>query len=192
MEYSKLKWFFFVIIIPLIFALVVYSVIISFMGKSVVDQVKSVGSHIPFVSSLLEDEKKAEPNSENNEETLQKEITRLTETLNAQEQDVIALEKKLLEKDEDLVKAKETIVKLEKQLENASETGVIVNQNVKETAKMLLAMSPKDAASIITEMQNNEVIPVLNEMKANESGRILAKLDPKRASDLMKELLAES
>lgn len=189
MGYSKLQWFFFVVVIPFIFALIVYGVIMTFMGKSVVDQVKSVGSHVPFVSSLLDEEDKAKPS---NKDKLEDEIERLTANINEQEQMVLELENKLLEKDDELIDAKETILKLEKQLENADEGEEPGSSSVKETAQMLLSMSPKDAASIISEMQNNEVIPVLQEMKASDSGRIVAKLEPARASNLMKELLSEN
>lgn len=190
MGYSKLQWFFFVVIIPLIFALIVYSVIMTFMGKSVVDQVKSIGSHVPFVSSLL-DEKNESETSQKDKDKLENEIERLTANIHEQEQVLLELENKLLEKDDELVDAKETILKLEKQLENADEVEGTESKSVKETAKMLLSMSPKDAASIISEMQNSEVIPVLQEMKASDSGRIVAKLEPQRASTLMKELLSE-
>ncbi len=191
MGYSKLQWFFFAFVIPLIFALIVYSVIITFMGKSIVDQVKTVGSHIPIVSNLF-DEEKADRADAQESKKLEQEITRLTHTITEQEQNILALENKLLEKDEEVIKAKETIVKLEKQLENASEDGTVTSNEVKETAKRLLAMSPKDAALILAEMQNQEAISILQAMKPDDSGQILAKLEPKQASILMTDLLAEN
>lgn len=187
MGYSKLQWFFFVVIIPFIFALIVYSVVITFMGKSVVDQVKTLGSHIPIVSSLIsEDKDKA---SKNEVTRLVSENERLTANIQEQEQVILKLENQLREKDDELIEAKETILKLEKQLENeeAAEDGA--DNSVKETAEMLLAMSPKDAAAILSEMQNSEVIPILQVMKPSDSGRIVAKLEPQRASSIMNELL---
>lgn len=190
MGYSKLQWFFFVVIIPLIFALIVYSVIMTFMGNSVVDQLKTLGSHIPIVSNFISDENEDET-IVNETENLQAEIERLTANIQEQEHTILELENMLREKDEELVEARETILRLENQLEDETELESTDNRNVQDTARMLLAMSPKDAASIIAEMQNSEILPVLKEMKADDSGRIIAKLEPQRASSLMEELLAE-
>lgn len=188
---SKFKWFLFAFLIPLIFVIVLYAVILSIMGKSFGDQVKALGSHVPIVATLFDEPEK--PNDQS-EAASEKEILRLSDEIKRQEHDIEALEQKLVKKDQELKTAKEKIAKLERRVQNNAqeETKETDEGNtVKETGKLLLSMSPKDAALIIAEMDNKDAIPLLQSFKPDESGKILAKLEPKRASQLMKQLLAE-
>lgn len=159
------------------------------MDKSIVSQMKAIGGHIPVVSSWIDDDEETAGDVGGMQDKTQ-EAERLTEKINAQADEVAKLEKKLLEKDEEVVQYKQKIEKLEKQLEEKEPEQSKTGNNVKKTGKLLLAMSPKDAALIVADMKNEDIINLLETLDPDEMGKILAKMEPKRASELTTLLLA--
>lgn len=185
MGVSKRLWILFVIVIPLIFAAVITIVVLQAMDKNVGDELKSIGSHIPVISSWIEgDEEGAD------RENSAKEVERLTQLIQEKDNEIAALEEKLLDKDEEATQQKEEIARLKQQLEEDEPLQQTREQNIKKTGELLLAMSPKDAAEIMADMDNDDIIALLESFDADDMGRILAKMEPERASELTSLLLA--
>lgn len=180
MGYSKFQWFLFAFIIPLIFAIILYIVVLHALDKSLTDQLKAVGSSLPVVSRFVESTQADEEHLE----SLEYDVIRLSKTVEEQTEEIEYLKSVIEAKEKELADSKAKIVSLEQQVFSAENDDTIDTIKVKKTAKLLLAMSPKDAASIISEMNNEEAVTLLTTFKPDETGRILAKLDAKRASEL--------
>jgi hypothetical protein len=46
---SKIVWFLLVIVVPAVFAVTIFAIILSFMGVNILDEVKSAGKNIPLI-----------------------------------------------------------------------------------------------------------------------------------------------
>ena len=93
--HSKLQWFFLVICIPVIFAIILFSVILSFLGINVMDKAKEYGGSLPVVSSLFVEEMEEEevdvPLLDATIQEQQAEIERLQMIINQREEEIKSL-----------------------------------------------------------------------------------------------------
>jgi flagellar motility protein MotE (MotC chaperone) len=174
---SKFVWFTLVILVPAIFAVTVFAVILSFMGVDVAEEAKNTGKKIPVVKNFFGEEKTAKEVSGSNAEEKQ------WEAKFAEQEDYIKiLTADLKKKEEEVTALKGDVALLKKQVEDA-ETKVENEENV-ELKKLYEAMSAKDAAAVLSEMDNNAALSILNLLQAESQAAILAKLDAKRAAEL--------
>ncbi|ARK30997.1 MotE family protein [Halalkalibacter krulwichiae] len=178
--HSKFQWFFLVVCIPVIFAVILFSVILSLLGVNVLDKAKAYGSEIPVVASLLENEAVEvveEVNVEYLNETIQKleaEVDRLQVTLNEREEEI-----KKLSDEQAQIEHKAAIE--EARLESEV-------QELKDLARTYEAMSTKNAAAIIEQLSDEDALLHLSQISIEVRAGILAKMDSELAANLITQL----
>lgn len=176
-EHSKIQWFFFVIFIPTVFAIVLVGIVLTFLGVNVIDHAKQIGSKVPVVSSLFVE--KEEPDvkellktiSENNDE-----IEKLQTKLEKKDKEVASLKEKLSVKEQELKREK---------MKEASNEEVKSNDELKDIAKTYESMSAKNAASILSELKDTEALLQISKVSIDKRAAILAKMEPEKAAKLM-------
>ncbi|MBY6036091.1 MotE family protein [Fictibacillus nanhaiensis] len=174
---SKFVWFLLVIVVPAIFAVTVFAIVLSFMGVNVLEEAKNTGKKIPLIKNAFDEDELVTTivNNENLEKQYQAKI-------DEQEDYIKLLTADLQKKEKEVITLKGDIALLEKQVEDA-ETTVKEEEN-EQLKKLYEAMSAKDAAAVMTEMSNNEVLGILTLLQSETQAAILAKLDRKRAAEL--------
>ncbi|OIJ17988.1 hypothetical protein BKP45_19950 [Anaerobacillus alkalidiazotrophicus] len=168
-----------VIFIPIMFAILLFSIILSFMGISVVDQAKQVASNIPVLSNYVktEDQIIAEEEKAN--------IDELMAIINARETELSLLEQTLSTKEEEILSLLNEIEILMGQLEEKKETQLEVKTEYIEIAKLYETMSAKNAANILTQLSGDEAAIHLSFIKIDARAAILAKMAPDKAAELI-------
>src|SRR5699024_5795702 len=148
---NSFLWFLFVIIIPLIVAVVLAVIIFTAAGVDVVGWAKGVGENIPGISQLV-----SVDDTEEGSEDVDKLRTQLAEkeTLN---RDIQALEATIEELEQEILK-----------LENSAETGEETDgteeskdNNVKTMAKSFKNMDPEQAALIFAQLESDLAISIM-------------------------------
>ncbi|WP_139193114.1 MotE family protein [Anaerobacillus alkalilacustris] len=178
-KYSKFQWFVMVIFIPIMFAILLFSIILSFMGISVVDQAKQVASNIPVLSNYVKTEEQIIADEEKGN------IDELMAIINARETELALLEQKLLTKEEEVQSLLNEIEILMDQLEEKKDIHLEVKTEYTEIAKLYETMSAKNAANILTQLSDDEAAIHLSFIKIDARAAILAKMTPDKAAELI-------
>ncbi|MEB1810090.1 MAG: MotE family protein [Bacillaceae bacterium] len=180
-EYSKIQWFFFVIFIPTLFAIILFAVILIFLGVDVKDKAKEIGGTLPFIGEYIIDE------VEEDEENLIN-IDELQETIASQQNQIEQLERQLTQKDEEILQLQSEATSLEEQVVSQEEAVAEVRHDLKEIAKTYEAMSTKNAANILSELPTSEALLHISQISTQSRAGILAKMDPEKAAEIMSRL----
>ncbi len=176
---SKFKWFFRVIFIPIVFALILFSVILSFLGVNALNQAKKVASNVPFLSEYVRmDEQHLEEGEKTN-------LGELTAEVEARDTEINDLENNIASKEEKIQSLLKEINTLKAQLEEKQEAQLSDTKEDEEIAKIYLSMSAKNAANILSELPEEEAVLHLSFIKANSQAPILAKMAPEKAAKLI-------
>lgn len=177
----------FAIIMPLIFVIVIVSVIMGLAGFNVIDWAKEKGSDIPIVSNIL-------PAGE--ELDTQKEIERLTSILHDRDAEIEQfntqiedLETNLAELEREKMIQEQSTVQQD-DLEVTAEDADPADQ-IKQVAKTYEEMKSKNAAAILELMNRDEAISILEEIPNDVRGEILQNMDVEIAADITRLLMEE-
>ncbi|MDE5412964.1 MotE family protein [Alkalihalobacterium chitinilyticum] len=180
-EYSKIQWFFFVIFIPTLFAIILFAVILIFLGVDIKDKAKEIGGNLPIIGEYIIDD--VEEDEEN-----QINIDELQETITSQQNRIEQLEQQLTQKDEELLQLQNEATFLEEQVVSQEEAVAEVRHDLKEIAKTYEAMSTKNAANILSELPTSEALLHISQISTQSRAGILAKMDPEKAAEIMSRL----
>ncbi|HLR07929.1 MAG TPA: MotE family protein [Bacillota bacterium] len=180
---NSFLWFLFVIIIPLIVAVVLAVIIFTAAGVDVVGWAKGVGENIPGISQLV-----SVDDTEEGSEDVDKLRTQLAEkeaeidTLN---RDIQALEATIEELEQEILK-----------LENSAETGEETDgteeskdNNVKTMAKSFKNMDPEQAALIFAQLESDLAISIMKTLSSDVRGAILEEMDAESAATLTQQFV---
>ncbi|NEU29371.1 MotE family protein [bacterium LRH843] len=178
-SYNKLQWFFLVIFIPIVFTVILSGVIVSLLGINVLDKAKEIGGSLPIVSSYLSDEPEnldgeQVPLLEQKIAEQQAELDKLHDEMKRKDEEILQLERKQLQLEESQVVQKELAARKKKELG--------------EIAKTYETMSPKNAAAILAALPIDEAFMHLEQVSIEVRANILAKMESKKAADLMSRL----
>lgn len=184
-NYSKLQWFFYVILIPLVFAVTLSLVILTVAGLNIFEIAKSYGDKIPFVSAIIDKDEEKEEQSENNTYSLQATI----EDQNASIQEYEAQ----ISKQEETIKSLESELKnLKDQLANQKNEKEQSNVKLESLAQIYEEMSSKNAAAILSELEVEDTIDILLLMNNETRAQILQKMSTEMAANITKQLKKRS
>ncbi|MGX1982750.1 flagellar motility protein MotE (MotC chaperone) [Thermolongibacillus altinsuensis] len=193
---SKILWFLFVVFIPLLFAISVALLILTFSGVNVFEEGKKYGQKIPFVSQFI-------PGTEaNTMKQLQEEIVQLKATIVEKDKEIEQVNQSLEEKQKEIDALKQEIARLnaeKEQLGNESGTQSETTQQtetkqaemkqtetpqqtMRDIIKMYETMSPRKAAEIISQMSEQEAVNLLSRLKSDKVAAILEKMDAASAA----------
>jgi flagellar protein FlbB len=178
-SYSKLLWFLFVVLIPLLFAITLTLVIMTVAGVNVLDAAKQYGEKIPGISQLIQDEQKT------SEQILKDRLIEQKATLEEKTLQVKKLEQELENKQKEIDSLKNEIERLNAEMETkqkSTEAEQEQKQTMKDIVKMYESMSAKNAAQIITELSDNDAVTILSSLNSEKAADILEKMDPANAA----------
>ncbi|KKB42360.1 MotE family protein [Bacillus thermotolerans] len=173
--YGVFQWIIFMIVIPLLFALLVTLIVMTVAGINVLEKAKE----LPVISQIM-DEESADNGKENNErvallkeEAKQKDV-KIQELEKELEQSKREVEELLTEKDRlelEIQKMKEQ--EKEKEEKKAQDRSIISTYE---------SMSPKNVANILVNLTDDEAVEILSEMSTDQQADILEKLPPETAA----------
>ena len=177
---NKLQWFFFVIVVPIIFAITLLLVILTIVGVNPFQAIQDYGSKVPIVSSFIDnaDEKK-----------LEHEVSQLQATIKNNEAIIMDLENEVNMKEKEIEDLKAQISQLEEQLLKRNKTMETYDETVKSITQSFSNMEPVNAANILVEMDENIALDVLNSLSSEARGNILAAMDAKDAAKFTDSLV---
>ncbi|NSL51182.1 MgtE protein [Bacillus sp. P2(2020)] len=175
-EYGKIQWFFYVIFIPFIFAIVTSIVVMTMAGIDVPKLAQKYSTKIEEMSSVF--------SGEDNIEIANKKISLLQKTIEEQKKEISNLKTEIKRKQSDLEGSQKEIEKLTKDLHELEEKQQLATMQLKEVVKVYETMSAKKAAAILSELPNEESLDILKTMNNEAKAAILEKMDPKKAAQL--------
>ncbi|RWZ60491.1 hypothetical protein EQV77_04135 [Halobacillus fulvus] len=177
---SKVQWFFFVIVIPTIFAITLTLVILSAVGINVFEQAEKYAANIPGLSQVVSTEE---------EDAVADVNGQLQETIDTQNEELEVLRAEADSKQATIEEMEQKILVLEAELESAvsEEEGP---DPMSDLARSFQDMDPEQAAPIVSNMREDLAVQVLEEVPSAERGEILGEMDPEEAANLMTLLIA--
>ncbi|WP_400162976.1 MotE family protein [Brevibacillus sp. TJ4] len=184
-EYSKWEWFFYMIVIPALFASLLGGVLLSFLGVNVLGNVLQWANSIPYVEKIIPDEYAATAEGEGDKkEDVNQQLAQLQAEQANHQQEMAALQVQTEEKNATIQALEKQVQDLTKLLENKQATEEERQQQYQDLAKVYTTMQPKNAAAIIENLSLEEAVAVMKKMNATQRADILSKMDPKLAADI--------
>lgn len=178
-EYSKVQWLIMVIFIPIVFAIILFSVILSFMDVDVINEGKQLASKIPFISEYVKtDEQFLEEEDQAN-------IEELTRKIVSHEREIGLLEQQLTSKEDEVQSLLDEIGMLMAQLEENETAELEIITEYQELAKLYEAMSATNAANILIELPGEQAAVHLSFIKLDARAAIFAKMTPSQAAQFI-------
>ncbi|RXY99270.1 MotE family protein [Fictibacillus sp. S7] len=184
---KKFSWFLFVIVMPALFVVVIMGMILMFLGVDIAGKAKEIGSHLPGLSSLAQQDRNS---ASVNENTVQSEKTYWEKKVKERDQMIKLLQSDVDKKEKEVQSLKADLTAAQNQPEeNTTETdGSVTKDDGHEKQKKITAwynaMSPKNAAAILSKMDIKDAADIMKELDEEVTSSILAKMDPGKAADL--------
>jgi flagellar motility protein MotE (MotC chaperone) len=178
--HSKLQWFFFVICIPVLFAVILFSVILSFLGIDVLDKAKEYSASVRGVSTLLVEDAM--------EEEIVVDIAALETTIQEQQVEIERLQMAISQREEEIKSLNNEVAQIEHKAAIEEELHAGEVQELKDIAKTYESMSSKNAANIITQLATDDALLHLSQVSIEVRAGILSKMDSEKAADLLSRL----
>ncbi|MGF9907431.1 MotE family protein [Brevibacillus porteri] len=182
-EYGRWEWFFYMIVIPALFASLLGGVLLSLLGVNVLGTVLHWANSIPYVEKLVPDEYAATPDSKEQPD-MDKQVTTLQQDQAKNQQQISALKEEAAKKDATIVALEKQLDDVNKAMEDKRATEEERQKQFADLAKVYTTMSPKNAAAIIENLKLQESVAVMTKMKPAQQADILAKMEPKKAADI--------
>ncbi|MFY0542785.1 MotE family protein [Brevibacillus sp. H7] len=180
-EYSRWEWFFYMILIPALFASILGGVLLSLLGVNVLGKVLDWANTIPYVEKIVPD---PGPEAALKEPDLDKQVAALKGEQAKNKQTIAALEEEAAKKESTIQALQAQIQNLQKLMEDKRTTEEERQKQYQDLAKLYTTMSAKNAASIVGNLSLQESVTVLTKMKPEQRAAILEKMDPKKAADI--------
>lgn len=187
---NPLFWFFFVVLVPTIAAIVIAVVIMSIAGVNVGEWVKKTGSNIPIISSFIKTEE---------EKSIEELEDKLVQTIEEKDREIAELEATVEQHVDDLDKLTEEVETAEQQLLSSVDTEEIeqereeTTQNtIKEMAASYQKMNHNQAAKIIEEMDRTLALTLLSELPNDVRGKIIEKMDAEIAVKITEQYMNQT
>ncbi|WP_163530570.1 MotE family protein [Halobacillus ihumii] len=180
---SKLQWFFFVLVVPALFALTLTVVVLTIMGVNVVEKAESYANQIPGLSTLVS----TSDESQNMRQTEQ------FETVIAEHNEKIdQLQQQVEDKQLTIDELHQQIEQLETDLESAlaasdeqqTEDSSAGSDPMREMAVSFEEMDEEEAAPIIENMDKELAVQLLAEVASSQRGAILGAMTPEAAAEI--------
>lgn len=182
-EYGRWEWFFYMIVIPALFASLLGGVLLSLLGVNVLGNVLHWANSIPYVEKLVPDDYAATPGTEESPDLDQK-VATLEQDQAKNQQQISSLKEETAKKDATIAALEKQIEDVNKLMEDKRTTEEERQKQYTDLAKVYTTMSAKNAAAIIGNLKLEESVAVMTKMKPAQQADILTKMDPKKAADI--------
>ncbi|OXS78552.1 magnesium transporter MgtE N-terminal domain-containing protein [Domibacillus enclensis] len=187
--YSRIQWFLFVVIIPLLFALTVALIVMTIAGVNVFDKTKEVTANIPYVSEWINSAEQDGKSDSEQVAELQAEIKNKEAEIGQLSNDLEGAEAEIEEllTEQDRLNAELKQLQQEREETADSEEEQPVN-NVVETYE---SMDEESIAGIIINLTDNEAAAILKQLSVEKQGAVLEELEAEKAAEYTKILSNE-
>lgn len=181
---NRFQWFLFAGVIPLLFAVIVSIVVLSFAGVDVAGAVQKYGQHIPGISKLIP----AEEGTIDLEAKLKQDVTNLEEINKENLTMIEQLEKEAEVRATEITSLQTQIEQLTEELNAKELEQQETKHTITELSKMYESMSAKNAAVILAELEDQDALTILRGLSTDALGAILEKMEPVDAARFTKLL----
>lgn len=190
--YGKGEWFFYVILLPVLFAAALLGIVLTFLGVDVPGALWRGANAVPGLERLIPDPPgQTEANAaETPEGKAGGEADRsvLQAQLQAKEAELRTLRERLAQRDREIEALNQKIASLQQALGGKRLTDEEREARLKETAQLYASMPPGKAARILEAMTREEAALVLARMRPEKRAQVLAQMSPQRAAELSMRL----
>jgi flagellar motility protein MotE (MotC chaperone) len=170
-KYSKIQWFFVVIVIPALFAIIVTVLVLTIAGVNVFEKANELKEKIPFIPT------KEEVTEKQVLEETKDELTKLEAEVKDREAVIAEIETETEGKDQEIEMLKLEKEKLQEQIDDLTLSQQDGEQTFKDIVNTYETMSAKKVAPIITEMNNDEAMKILSSLKPDTLAAILENME---------------
>lgn len=185
-KYNRFQWFLMAFLIPLIFAVAVALIVMTFSGVNVFEKSKEIAEKIPVVSGWVENKK--EPSTEE----IEKEMIDLEAEVKDKEAELDQIETKMGNKDQEIERLQLEKGQLELQIDELTAIQEENKRAFKDIVRTYETMSAKKAAPIISKMSDAEALKILTNIKAETLAAIMENMSPEDAAKFTGLLTNES
>lgn len=187
--YSRIQWFLFVVIIPLLFALTVALIVMTIAGVNVFDKTKEVTANIPYVSEWINSAEQDGKSDSEQVAELQAEIKNKEAEIGQLSNDLEGSEAEI----EDLLTEQDRLNAELKQLQQEREKTADSEeeQPVNNVVKTYESMDEESIAGIIINLTDNEAVAILKQLSVEKQGAVLEELEAEKAAEYTKILSNE-
>ncbi|HEY8342568.1 MAG TPA: hypothetical protein VIK75_06165 [Calditerricola sp.] len=194
--YGKGEWFFYVVLLPVLFAAGLLGIVLTFLGVDVPGALWRGANAVPGLGYLVPDPpgssgaKDAEHPAGNAAAEADRSV--LQAQLQAKDAEIRTLRERLAERDREIESLNQKIASLQQELRGKRLTDEEREARLKEMAQLYAGMSPTKAARILEAMTREEAALVLARMRPETRARVLAQMRPQRAAELSMRLANET
>lgn len=183
-ESGKFQWFLFVILIPLVFAIIVTAVLFQLLDVNAAAPLQNAASKIPVVKELITAKEPAGKSAASNQEDGTQELKK---TIEDQKQQLSILESDLKASQEEVNRLNQKIRSMENLEQKSKDESSNSNEaNEKREIDKLVAiyesMSGGKAAKILAELNDEEALTLLTKLSNRKLTDILSQMTPEDAA----------
>ncbi|MFK7695835.1 MotE family protein [Paenibacillus sp. HJGM_3] len=173
---------------PIIFTVVLLGVLFAMFDQSLLNGMLRTANRIPVLNQIIPDPAKPADRTTpaktgGTETTPDAQVEELKNTIKQLEADLNATDSNNQKKDQTIKDLNAKVAALEEQMKTKSQTDEEYRAQVQQLANMYAKMLPSKSAPILENMTLKEAVLVLSEMKPDDRGKVLEKMDPKKAAD---------
>lgn len=171
---SKFLWFIYVIVIPLLFAIVIALIVSTIAGINVFEKAKELGEKTHILSS--------NKNVSSGSKAEEDKIINLNAEIENKETQIENLQKQLDSKDNEKQQLLLEQKRLEEQIASLQKSQEQSTKDFKEIVNSYESMNPKSAAPIILQMKDENAVKILSKLSSDSLANILEKMPADRAA----------
>jgi len=171
---SKFLWFIYIVVIPLLFAIVIALIVSTFAGINVFEKAKELGEK----THILSNSKNVSSRSKTDEEK----IISLNAEIQNKDTQLENLQKQLDSKDSEKQQLLLEQKRLEDQIASLQKSQAQSTKDFKEIVNSYESMNPKNAAPIILQMKDENAVKILSKLSSDSLASILEKMPADRAA----------
>ncbi|MBC8079123.1 MAG: hypothetical protein H7X86_02175, partial [Gorillibacterium sp.] len=199
-EMNALERFLIWFLVPVVFGIVLLSVLFYLLDVNIKEPLRKLGNEIPIVRSWVPDKPirttigKTEGNESGKATEVEimdadlaakdKEIADLKATMKKGSDEVAEYQNLFLQKDQEIKDLQAEYDKLEQDYHKMEQSDETYEKSVTATSKIFAEMTPGKAAPILQKMTLAEQLLILGSMKSESQMKILEKMDVQSAADV--------
>lgn len=187
--YSRIQWFLFVVIIPLLFALTVALIVMTIAGVNVFDKTKEVTANIPYVSEWTNSAEQDGKSDSEQVAELQAEIKNKEAEIGQLSNDLEGAEAEIEELLTEQDRLNAELKQLQQEREETADSEE--EQPVNNVVKTYESMDEESIAGIIINLTDNEAVAILKQLSVEKQGAVLEELEAEKAAEYTKILSNE-
>lgn len=170
---SKFLWFIYVVVIPLLFAIVIALIVSTFAGINVFEKAKELGVKTHILSKN---------NVSSRSKADEEKIISLNAEIQNKDTQIENLQKQLDSKDNEKQQLVLEQNRLQEQIASLQKSQAQSTKDFKEIVSSYESMNPKSAAPIILQMKDENAVKILSKLSSEALASILEKMPANRAA----------